>query len=231
MYFLSSLAADIIKPPSVAEKEQTTAFYYHKAGIPNVIGCIDGSHIEIDKPTERSVDYINRKGYHSIVLQGLCNEHLNFIDIFIGYPGSVHDARVFRNSSLYSKLQTVCGDKYILGDSAYPQSPQLLTPYKDNGHLTAAQKYFNKKLSTCRVDIEHVFGLCKQRFRQLYHVKLRGRRRPLLVSGIKAVSGNYSEQRVQPISTPGCHHTPFARVHQKRRTVWRRMFDLSRHRS
>ncbi|KAF2880995.1 hypothetical protein ILUMI_25211, partial [Ignelater luminosus] len=109
MYFLSSLAADIIKLPSVAEKEQTTAFYFHKAGIPNVIGCIDGSHIKIDKPTERSVDYINRKGYHSIVLQGLYNEHLNFIDIFIGYPGLVHDARVFRNSSLYSKLQTVCG--------------------------------------------------------------------------------------------------------------------------
>ncbi|KAF2902493.1 hypothetical protein ILUMI_03692 [Ignelater luminosus] len=161
MYFLSSFVADIIKLSSAAEKKQTAAFYFHKAGFPNVIGCIYGSHIKIDKPTEQSVDYINRKGYNSIVLQGLCNEHLNFIAKYL------HRIPWF---------ETVCGVKYILGDSAYPQS-QLITPYKDSGYLTAAQQYFNKKLSTCRVDIEHVFGLCKQRFRQLYHVKLRGHRR------------------------------------------------------
>jgi len=62
----------------------------------------------------------------------------------------------------------------LLGDSAYPNLMQLLTPYKDNGHLTAAQRNFNKTLSSERIDIEHTFGLLKQRFRQLYYTKLKG---------------------------------------------------------
>lgn len=49
-----------------------------------------------------------------------------------------------------------------------------MTPYRDNGHLTGAQKDFNIKLSSCRVSIEHSFGILKQRFRQLYYCKLRG---------------------------------------------------------
>lgn len=64
-----------------------------------------------------------------------------------------------------------------MGDSAYPLLPHLLTPYKDNGHLTGPQKFFNRRLSSCRVTIEHTFGILKQRFRQLYHVKLKGHER------------------------------------------------------
>lgn len=39
------------------------------SGFPKVIGAIDGTHIKIEAPTENPVDYINRKGYHSIQLQ------------------------------------------------------------------------------------------------------------------------------------------------------------------
>lgn len=54
-----------------------------------------------------------------------------------------------------------------------------MTPYRDNGHLIPAHKYFNKQLSSACVYsyIEHTFGILKQRFRQLYHVKLRGHER------------------------------------------------------
>lgn len=60
-----------------------------------------------------------------------------------------------------------------MGDSAYPCLKQLIVPYKDNGHLTRAQRMFNQKLSSCRVIIENAFGCLKQRFRQLYYFKLR----------------------------------------------------------
>jgi len=48
-----------------------------------------------------------------------------------------------------------------------------MVPYRHNGHLTRAQRTFNRKLSSCRVKIENTFGCLKQRFRQLYHLKLR----------------------------------------------------------
>lgn len=60
-----------------------------------------------------------------------------------------------------------------MGDSAYPCLKQLIVPYRDNGHLTRTQRVFNQKLSSCRVIIENAFGCLKQRFRQLYHFKLR----------------------------------------------------------
>lgn len=65
-------------------------------------------------------------------------------------------------------------DYYLLGDSAYPCNKYLITPYKDNGHLTRAQLQFNIKLSSGCVRIEHTFGIFKERFRQLYYCKLRG---------------------------------------------------------
>lgn len=39
------------------------------SGFPQTVGAIDGTHIRIESPKENAVDYINRKGYHSIQLQ------------------------------------------------------------------------------------------------------------------------------------------------------------------
>ena len=39
-------------------------------GFPGVIGAIDGCHIPCKQPVENANDYYNRKGFHSIVLQG-----------------------------------------------------------------------------------------------------------------------------------------------------------------
>lgn len=55
--------------------------------------------------------YINRKLYYSIHMQKTVNHNIKFIDIFIGYPGSVHDARVFRNSTIRNDLYELCGGK------------------------------------------------------------------------------------------------------------------------
>ena len=44
----------------------------------------------------------NRRGY-SVVLQALVDHEYKFLDMYAGWPGSVHDAPVLMNSSLYSK--------------------------------------------------------------------------------------------------------------------------------
>ncbi|KAJ8935247.1 hypothetical protein NQ314_012922 [Rhamnusium bicolor] len=70
-------------------------------------------------------------------------------------------------------LAEKCGDYYILGDSGYPCLRHLLRPYKNRGQLTRVQRNYNCKLSSVRYKIEHCFSLLKQKFQQLYHVKLR----------------------------------------------------------
>lgn len=98
---------------------------------------------------------------------------MRITDLFTGYPGSVHDARVFRTSPLCDSLQNKCEQYHIIGDSAYPLLPNLLTPFKDRGMLTRNQLNYNTKLSSNRMVIEHCNGLLKQKWRQLYHIKFR----------------------------------------------------------
>ena len=72
-------------------------------GFPQAVGAIDGSHIPIIRPDESASDYYNRKGYYSIIMQGLVDFRGIFMDMYIGCPGKVHDARVFVNSSVFRK--------------------------------------------------------------------------------------------------------------------------------
>ncbi|XP_030745914.1 putative nuclease HARBI1 [Sitophilus oryzae] len=171
--FLSNLGRDLITWPSNEEKNIIEG-HFEARGFPGVVGVIDGSHIKIDKPSEDADSYLNRKHFFSIQMQVVCDHQRKIRDIFIGYPGSVHDSRVFRTSPLSTQLEEKCGrNRYILGDGGYPCTRYLLTPYRDRGELTAVQSNYNRKLASSRYIIEHCFGILKQKFRQLYHVKLR----------------------------------------------------------
>jgi hypothetical protein len=100
---------------------------------------------------------------------------MKFTNIFTGWPGCVHDARVLRNSSLYREAEAgnlVLHDHHILADSAYPLRNWLITPFKNLGNLTPQQIRFNKKLSSARQVVERAFGHLKGRFRRLQDIPL-----------------------------------------------------------
>jgi len=139
-------------------------------GFPGVFGCVDGTHIAIRAPPKDAGSYYNRKGYHSILLQVICNARYEFLDCFVGWPGSTNDARVWSHSPIGKAIQDnadlVPVNCHLLGDCAYPLSTCLLTPYRDNGHLSAKQKIYNSKLSSNRVVVEQAIGLLNNRFRR-----------------------------------------------------------------
>ena len=72
---------------------------------PQCAGAIDGSHIPVIPLALNHTDYYNRKGWYSVVLQAVVDHRYLFRDINIGWPGSVHDARVFAKSSLFEKAE------------------------------------------------------------------------------------------------------------------------------
>lgn len=147
--------------------------FAERAGFPNVVGAIDGTYVPISGPTAFRESYICRKGFPAMHLQAVCGPDLKFLDVFCGYPGSVHDARVYRNSPLFQEVQILPPKFHILGDSAYPMSINLMTPYRDNGHLTLEEKKYNSAHSSTRVDIERAFGLLKGKFRKLKFLDMR----------------------------------------------------------
>jgi hypothetical protein len=142
--------------------------FYTASQFPNVLGVIDGTHIRIVGPHEHPQVYMNRKKFHSIVLQGICAHNLQFLHVVAGWPGSVHDARILRNSDIWNICPLWCGpNNHLLGDGAYPLRSWLLKPFRNNGHLTRIQRRFNYRLSSTRAAIERAFGLLKGRFRLL----------------------------------------------------------------
>lgn len=88
-------------PSSAHAIEVVNQGFQWYAGLQGVLGAINGSHMPIKAPGRDQDAYINRKGFHSVVLQAVCTHHMYFADCFAGYPGSTHDARVFRNSDLF----------------------------------------------------------------------------------------------------------------------------------
>lgn len=103
---------------------------------------------------------------------GICNHEQLFTDIYVGCPGRMHDARVFRNSPIYTRMVTenqplLQPDQHLIGDSAYPLMINLMTPFRNNGHLTEEQTRYNVKLSAIRSIIERAFGRLKGKFRRL----------------------------------------------------------------
>ena len=72
--------------------------------------------------------YYDRKGWYSIVLQAIVYHNYLFTDVYVGWPGSVHDAHVLANSSIYEQIndgKLLCGPVqdgirlFWVGDSAY----------------------------------------------------------------------------------------------------------------
>ncbi|XP_061195126.1 putative nuclease HARBI1 [Saccostrea echinata] len=164
------LLSKVVAWPTVAEQQEIQDMYWDLKRFPGIVGMIDGTHISITKPAERGIDYYNRKDYYSVVLQAVVREDLRFIDVFAGFPGKVHDARIFHNSPLFIHGQALCREGHLLGDSAYPNLTWLLTPFRDNGHLTEAQNHFNYVHSSIRSNVERAFGILKGRFKRLKHI-------------------------------------------------------------
>ncbi|XP_046408217.1 putative nuclease HARBI1 [Ischnura elegans] len=169
---LTTLAKKYIVWPTGEAAVGVIDGFARSSGFPGVIGAIDGTHIEIPAPNESAAAYVNRKGYHSIHLQAVCDSEAVFTHCYAGNVGSVHDARVFRLSAVHNFLNDETkfpNDSHIIGDAAYGLHPQLLTPYADNGHLSQRQKNFNFTHASARMAIERAFGLLKGRWRSLLH--------------------------------------------------------------
>lgn len=165
-----------IKWPTPDEALEIEKEFKSVAGFPGVIGAIDGCHIEVKAPDDVQADYIDRNNRHSINLLAVCDHNKKFTYIDAGFPGSAHDSRVYRCSTLGRTIESNAStlmpstSHHIIGDSGFQLSTYLLTPYRDYGHLTHTQRKYNTKLSQTRVVIENSFGWLKGRFRRLKYV-------------------------------------------------------------
>jgi DDE superfamily endonuclease len=113
-----------------------------------------------------------------------------FLDVEIGWPGSVNDKRLFRLSSLcrtYEAALEPLGTTplntgndvveqvpaFILGDSAYKNVRHFITTYiNEECNHDPSIRHLNQRLSGARYIVENAFALLRARF-QLFEKPLR----------------------------------------------------------
>ena len=178
---VSTLMSTYIQFPTGEALTKVVDEFERKWGFPQRAGAIDGSHIPISAPELNHTDYYSRKGWYSMVVQAVVDHEYIFRDICVGWPGSVHDARIFANSKIFRRItqdrlladggtRTILGCQVpicIIGDSAYPIQTWLMKPFSDCSSQTVQQKCFNYRLSRARIVVENAFGRLKARWRRL----------------------------------------------------------------
>lgn len=160
---IASLAQDYIKFPNPAAEGQVMQDFSAIAGMPGVIGCIDGTHVPIISPGGPNAEiYRCRKNHFSINVMGVCDASLKFTNIAVNWPGSAHDSRIFNESRLSEALEGGRYHGFLLGDSGYACRSYLLTPFLTP--QTEKERHYNAAHIKTRNVIERAFGILKKRF-------------------------------------------------------------------
>lgn len=160
----------IVFPQTRRELNAKKAAFMNRFNFPGVVGVVDGTHIAILKPNEEEHNFINRKGFHSLNVQIICDSDLKILNVNANYPGSTHDSFIWRQSQVKELLNTlyIGGDRgfWLLGDSGYPQEPYLMTPFL-NAEEGSPESRYNRAHISARNCVERCIGLLKMRFRCL----------------------------------------------------------------
>lgn len=144
--------------PKINEAQQA---WQEKFQFPSAIGVIDCTHVQILKPNQHGDEYINRKGLATLNVQATCNSVEMFTSADVSWPGSVHDARIWRNCDIRVTMQQFPG-AVLLGDDGYGLEPWLMTPFRNPNN--ALERAYNRLFKKERVIIERCFGQLKRRF-------------------------------------------------------------------
>lgn len=157
-------------PITLDGRLQNKADFMDRSGFPGIVGAIDGTHIAILKPSTEEHNFINRKGFHSLNVQLICDDSLKILNINANFGGASHDSFIWRNSEIQAYMRHLhnTGERtsWLIGDSGYPLQPYLMTPF-NNVEPNSPEAHFNEAHIRARNVVERTIGLLKMRFRCL----------------------------------------------------------------
>ena len=137
------------------------------AEFPGVIGCVDGTQIRIiAPPSDQEPYYVNRKSYHSINTQVICNSRNKILNVVADWPGSTHDSRILRSCVIGNQFAIGQLRGLLLSDSGYACTNWLLTPLLNP--ISNSEMRYNHAHTKTRSVVERTFGILKRRFHCLH---------------------------------------------------------------
>ena len=144
---------------------------------------MDGSHLPIKCPNggaQAMKQYLDFKGFYSIVLMTLVDAEYRFIWALAGAPGNTHDSTLLQSTDLWKRIvagEMILNDVQqvedieipllILGDGSFPRRTFMMKPHGD-AILTDDKRNFNYRYGRAGPVTEGAFRRLKIRFRVLF---------------------------------------------------------------
>ncbi|CAG8788652.1 20275_t:CDS:2 [Gigaspora margarita] len=195
---IRSLRSEYIVWPSENYRQEVNTGFEQIQGFPIVIGAIDESHIPLyEAPSKDNKDvYMSCKQKYGIYLQDVVDHQGFFISYEIGWPASVHDAKVFSNSDIFKNYKNYFKEEdYLIANSAYPLLPWVMPPFKDpQGSQAQQQTLYNIAHSKTRVVVEQAFGCLKAQFPLLKEIRVKDTKKASDIIDIALILHNFIEK-------------------------------------
>ncbi|XP_055590232.1 putative nuclease HARBI1 [Uranotaenia lowii] len=148
---------------------ETKKHYFDKFKIPGVIGCIDGTHIPILRPTKDEHMYFNRKGFHSINAMIITDHNYRILAINPRFDGAAHDSFVWDISAEREFFEENFrnGESRLLGEETIAR----VSSVKDLGITMDTKLTFDEHISASISRAYVTLGFIRrntQNFRDIY---------------------------------------------------------------
>ncbi|KAE9621938.1 hypothetical protein Lal_00032566 [Lupinus albus] len=185
---LEERARHHLKWPDFHRMQQIKSGFEVSFGLPNCCGAIDATHILMTLPAvQTSDDWCDQEKNYSMLLQGIVDHEMRFIDIVTGLPGGMAFSRLLKCSAFFrltEKGERLNGDdlslgggnvikEYVVGGYSYPLLPWLITPYETNNGISDSQSTFNHNHRGARLHAVKAFSLLKGSWKILSKVMWR----------------------------------------------------------
>ena len=165
----------LITLPTEEEMRHSAHDIYQRFGLPNFCLGVDGTFVRLGKKpslpdlsndegiqTVYPQDFWCRKQFYAYNVMIVGDSNLLIREMLVGWAGSTHDARCWRNSGTKPFIE-MQRQYTVAADSAYPLSRHLMKPFLNP--QSQKETTFNKKLSALRtVMTENIIGILKNRF-------------------------------------------------------------------
>lgn len=164
-------------PTTETEMSEIKSKFERIRGLPNCCGTMDTTHIMMCLPSvDPSNDiWIDRESNHSMIVQAIVDPDMRFRDIVTGWPGSMDESKVLKNSGFFKlcekderlngmKIKLSEGSEvreYVIGDTGFPLLPWLITPYQGKD-LSASKSEFNKRHFATRMVAQRALARLKE---------------------------------------------------------------------
>uniref|UniRef100_A0A3B5RDP1 Putative nuclease HARBI1 n=1 Tax=Xiphophorus maculatus TaxID=8083 RepID=A0A3B5RDP1_XIPMA len=123
--------------------------------------------VAIKAPNSDASSYVNKKGFHSIACQLVCNARGLLLSAET-WPGGLQDTKILQRSAISKQLQDN-EEGWLLGDGRYPLKKWLMTPVESPG--TAAEFQYNLAHTVTHEIVDRTFRAIQTRFRCLDGIK------------------------------------------------------------